>query len=208
MARSRRKSRSRHASGHNPTGSAHAETKALPPNTIRWSADKRPVVRAVVIFAVVMGGYYALDFTPFFGSQIRQWYLEQIASTTAGILNLLGHDATTYGTSIRSSQFSVKIVRGCDALEPVAAFVAAVFASPVAFRLMVPGVLVGVVSLLTINLLRIVSLYFIGIHFRAAFDMMHYEFWQAVFIVLAIAAWAIWVQWATRAGKSQSHVAD
>ena len=90
------------------------------------------------------------------------------------------------------------IVRGCDAIEPVAAFTAAVFASPVSFWLKIPGVVVGALALLLINLARLVSLFFVGIYFPAAFDLIHMDVWQAAFIVLAICFWAIWVQWATR----------
>ncbi|MEE9294159.1 MAG: hypothetical protein V3W34_04220 [Phycisphaerae bacterium] len=163
------------------------------------------MLRAVIIFVVVMCAYYSIDyFTSFLGSDFRDWYLAQIASASAGLLTVLGHEATASHTLIRSSEFSVNIVAGCDALEPSAAFVAAVLASPVAFRRKLPGMVIGVISLLTINLLRIVSLFFIGIHFHSIFDMMHYEVWQAAFIVLAIAFWAIWVQWATssRDGKA------
>jgi hypothetical protein len=37
---------------------------------------------------------------------------------------------------------------------------------------------------------------------------MHYDLWQAAFIVLAIVAWAIWVQWATREKAVQRDVSD
>ena len=89
-------------------------------------------------------------------------------------------------------------VRGCDALDPAAAFVAAVVASPVSVWMKVPGIVVGTLALLLMNLVRVVSLFFVGIHFPSAFEMMHKEVWQASFIVLAVLFWVIWVQWATR----------
>ena len=120
--------------------------------------------------------------------------VDLVATVTSGTTT----NANASGTGIFSSGFSVRIVRGCDALEPTAAFVAAVLASPVVFRRKLPGLLIGVPSMLTINLGRVVSLFFIGIHFPSIFETAHYEIWQAAFIVLAVAFWAIWVQWATR----------
>lgn len=168
--------------------------------------NRRPVLKAITIFVLVMGAYYAIDFTPFLSSRFLEWYLEMLARTSANLISALGHQADSIGVRIESSAFSVKIVRGCDALEPSAAFIAAVLASPVALRFKLPGIVVGTVCLLLINLVRIVSLFFIGIHARSIFDLMHYDLWQAAFIVLAIAFWAVWVQWATRRGKRGGEV--
>jgi len=151
----------------------------------------------VIIFAVLMGLFYGFIHTPAGADDPFIPYLKVIAKLTAGSLRLIGYDATADGTLVAAPEFSVAIVRGCDAIEPVAAFTAAVLASPVAFSLKIPGILIGVVVLLLINLVRIVSLFLIGLHWRKAFDMVHLDVWQAVFIVLAIVFWAVWVQWAT-----------
>ena len=60
--------------------------------------------------------------------------------------------------------------------------------------------------LLLINLVRLVSLFFIGVYWPKALDVMHEDVWQAAFIVLAIVLWAIWVQWATRPGTGRADV--
>jgi exosortase/archaeosortase family protein len=92
----------------------------------------------------------------------------------------------------------VKIVRGCDAFDPIAVFVALVLASPIAWRKRLTGIALGVLFLLVINLVRIASLVLIGIHAPRVFEWMHLELWQALLIVLAIGLWAAWSQWALR----------
>ena len=159
---------------------------------------KRPVLRAVVIFCVSMGAFYAVDYPMGRWNEALQPYFGFIAKGTAGLLGVFGYDATATGGSISSPEFSVQIVRGCDALEPAAAFVSAVLASPVSIWAKLPGIVLGTLSLLAVNLVRVASLFVIGIHFPKAFDMMHYEVWQSAFIVLAVVFWGIWVQWATR----------
>ncbi len=81
-------------------------------------------------------------------------------------------------------------------------------ASPVAWRAKLPGLLIGTVSLLVINLIRIITLFAIGVHFPRAFHLIHFEVWQALFIALAIIFWAIWVQWATKPGRAEGHVSS
>lgn len=160
--------------------------------------SNRPVLRAVIIFIVLMGLFYGFIHTPAGADDPFLPYLKVIAKLTAGTLRLIGYDATAEGTLVAAPEFSVSIVRGCDAIEPVAAFIAAVLASPVAFPLKIPGILIGIAALLVINLVRIFSLFLVGLYWPKAFDLVHLDVWQAVFIVLAIVFWAVWVQWATR----------
>ena len=160
---------------------------------------KRPVLRAVLVFGVLMGLFYGCIHSPYVGDDYLQPYLGFVARVTGGILRVLGHDATVHGALITSPDFSVEIVSGCDAVEPVAAFAAAVLASPASLWLKIPVILAGSVTLLLINFVRIVSLFYIGIYFPKALDIMHFDVWQAAFIVLAFCLWAIWIRWATRA---------
>ena len=95
----------------------------------------------------------------------------------------------------------MEIVRGCDAIEPVAVFSAAVLASPVLMSRKLSGSLVGAVVLQLINFFRLVTLFFIGAYSRTIFDVLHESVWQAAFVLLALVFWAIWVQWATRAQR-------
>ena len=164
----------------------------------QWFTAKQPVLRAVLIFLALLAAFYTFEFTHLARGPARRAYLQWIANTSASILTVMGHDAKADGTDINSSRFSVKIVRGCDALDPIAAFIAAVIASPVPFLTKIPGLLIGTVSLLAINLLRVVSLFLVGVHFPDAFKTMHHDVWQAVFVVLAVVFWFVWVQYATR----------
>ena len=164
----------------------------------KWYAGRGRALKAILLFAVLMGLFYGFVHTPSANSETFGPYLAIIARICGVLLNLVGQDSTVVGARITTAGFPVQIVRGCDGLEPIAAFVAAVVASPVSLWAKLPGILIGGVCLWLINLVRIISLVLIGIHFPRAFDAMHQEVWQAAFIVLAIGFWAIWVQRVTR----------
>lgn len=166
---------------------------------------RRPVLRAVIVFGLLMGLFYGFVHTPRTEGDIFRPYLGLIATVTGAIVDLFGYETTVVETSITSSVFSMQIVRGCDAIEPSAALVSAILASPVSLWPKIPGMLIGTLILLLINLVRLVSLFFIGVHFPKALDIMHEDVWQAAFIVLAIVLWAMWVQWATRGKREQPH---
>lgn len=167
------------------------------PNSRR---DRRRVIRAVATFIVTMGLFYGLVHNPARHWEILTDYHKAIARASGAILSVFGFENTVEGVGIKtvSPPFEVGIVQGCDAIEPTAAFLAAVIASPIQLSAKLIGAIAGTVVLLTINLFRIVSLILIGMYAPSALNVMHEDVWQAAFIVLAIAAWAYWIQWASR----------
>jgi len=129
-------------------------------------------------------------FTP---SYLRGW-----AEVSAFVLNVFGENARVYDSAISSNRFSVNIKKGCDAIQPTILFICAVLASPVAFKPKIPGLLLGLAFLMLMNLVRVLSLFYVGIYWNSAFEIMHHDVWQAVFIILSILAWGAWALWAVR----------
>ncbi len=211
MRRRRNPDRKR-TSGSRQQTSPDRPAETTPPAGGSWLADKGPVIRFVVVFALLMGVFYGLFYTPPWESptlnDIIDQYLKAYAEVSGAILRVLGNDARVHGKSITASRFSVRIVRGCDALEATALFVSAVLAAPVAWRRKVGGVVGGVLLLALVNVTRIVSLFYIGIYYPDWFEAMHIEVWQSVFIVLAVALWVLWARWAVRRIPRRDDVAS
>jgi len=87
------------------------------------------------------------------------------------------------------------IRRGCDAVEPTWLYCAAVLAFPAPFFRKFLGVLAGIILLQALNLVRIVTLYWIGIHLPAFFNSAHMEIWPTIFIITAITLFVGWKGW-------------
>lgn len=150
----------------------------------------------MLLFGLFTALLYAATITPF--AERRAWpaYLRLNAEVCATILGWLGEKATAIDRAIVSPRSSLLIERGCDAVHPSALFAAAVLASPVAAWAKLPGIVLGTLLLMLTNLIRIISLFYIQIHFPRAFELMHVEVWQALFIFFALALWAVWASWA------------
>ncbi|MHC4093523.1 MAG: archaeosortase/exosortase family protein [Planctomycetota bacterium] len=159
---------------------------------------KRPVLAFFLVFGLLMGLFYVASITVFFEEFVWIPYLRLNANATASILSMLGQDIYLDDRTISTTGVSLVIERGCDAIYPSALYFTAVLAFPVSLRRKLPGAVVGVVALLLINLVRLVSLYFVAVYWSRAFEMMHLEVWQALFIFLAVLFWGTWAWWATR----------
>ncbi len=162
------------------------------------AAEKRPVLRFMLLFALLMGLFYVASITVFFEEVVWIPYLRLNAGASGAILSMLGQDVAVADRALTSARCSLLVERGCDAIYPAALYLTAVLAFPVSSRRKLPGMVVGAVALMLINLVRIVSLYFVAAYWPKAFKMMHLEVWQALFIFLAVLFWGTWAWWATR----------
>ena len=137
--------------------------------------------------------YYIVALLPWVDGELFPAYLRANAYASSAILNCLGQSCHVVGTTIRSPQFAITIKRGCDALEPSWLFCAAVLAFPASWRRRLLGMSIGVAVILALNLVRIVSLYFLGIHLPSVFETMHLEVWPVIFILVALLIWIGWI---------------
>ncbi len=163
----------------------------------QWWRSKWPVIRFGSTFVLLLAAYYAVAVTSGF-DQLLFRILHWNAIASCAILNLLGQSCSISGTFIQSATFSVNIRRGCDAVEPVWFFVAAVLSFLAPARLKVAGIVVGATLICLANIIRISSLFIIGAHFPRLFPAAHLEIWPALLIVFASILWIAWILWARK----------
>lgn len=176
----------------------HNKTKAIAVATGR-SSRRYSVLKFLVFFGILLAAFYVfIAFSPFYSKRFLPSYHQWIARVSGGLLAVLGQEITVTGKSIHSPRFSVNIVRGCDAVEAIALYVCAVLAFPLPLLKRLPGMIAGALLLSVLNLVRVVSLFLVGVYSRRIFDLMHIDVWQAIFIFFAVLLWILWLLWATR----------
>ncbi len=162
-------------------------------------AAKHSLSNFIFIFITLITLFYLVTLTTFFNSQLFNQYLSFQAYITYLILNAFGQEITLTNTIISTSEdFAIQIVRGCDALEPTVLFIAAIIAFPAPFITKLWGIVIGSITILILNFIRIVSLFFIGIYYPKVFDVMHLDVWQALFILLSLLLFVLWLQWVSQ----------
>ncbi len=95
-----------------------------------------------------------------------------------------------------SSGIRLGIAKGCDGLDGMILLVSAIFALRTSWKKQWIGALAGCGFLYAVNLLRIVSLYFLFKYKPALFDPMHSFYWQFIFIACAMIFYLVWMDWA------------
>jgi exosortase/archaeosortase family protein len=115
-----------------------------------------------------------------------------LARVTSWILNALGHRTVVAGSTVFSDSFGITVVTACTGVFTLGLYLIAVSAFPTGWRSRLIGCGLGVGGILAINIVRLVSLYYIGVHLPAFLDPAHQLIWQSVLIVFAVALWLLW----------------
>jgi exosortase H (IPTLxxWG-CTERM-specific) len=171
-------------------------------NDCPQAADRTPrrvAVRFMTTFALLVASFYAVILWPPCDRLFNR-YLEGNAQIASAVLHAVGQDTRVQGVMVLSPGYSIAIRRGCDGLEPAWILSAAVLAFPSRRRRKVPALIAGVGLILAANLVRIVSLFFVGARFPAFLPLAHLELWPAAIMVLIIAIWLLWVRLPLRRG--------
>jgi exosortase H (IPTLxxWG-CTERM-specific) len=115
-----------------------------------------------------------------------------IASVSGRLLNAFGEKAEVAGTEIRSSSFGVNIENGCNGVETALLFGSAVLAFPASWKRRLLGLAAGFVAIQVLNLLRVITLFWIGIHRPALFNSSHTVIWQSVVVLFGVLLFLLW----------------
>ncbi len=188
MARRRNKRRERNV----PPPPA-ARSLRRPPGSF-WTRNGA-LLRAWSVFVAVFLGLMAVFLR--WGGLIEHQATTWTARLTAWTLWLLGFEATTDRTLVISSLYTADIIFECTAVFPLMIFLAAVVAYPATLRAKAFGLAAGVPTILLFNQVRLLTLFFIGRYYPAAFETAHLVVWQSLMIFFTL---ALWLAWALRHG--------
>lgn len=167
-----------------------------------WRRNKL-IIRAWTVFALMIGVFTTVLLVLNLYTDFDSWLNHATAAMLAGALWLLGAGGQTVGTVVTSKIFSAEIITECTAIFPIMIFLAAVIAYPSGWKKKLWGIVLGVPAILFVNLIRLVTLFYIGYWFPSVFEAAHLLVWQSLIIFFAVLFWLIWVELFVHRGQVQ-----
>lgn len=152
--------------------------------------------RFFAIFLVVLLCLFLLDIYEPVAVTVIDPFNSVLAWLAAHSIGLFGGDAIANGKQLSSPSAGVGVVieRVCNGIEAVIILVSAIVAFPAPWKNKVFGVLLGVVAIQALNLLRIISLFYLQQWNRAWFDWFHLYLWQALIVLDALVVFLLWLR--------------
>ncbi len=162
--------------------------------------------RFILIFLVLLFGLFALEVLAWTQTHIILPFTAVIADVSVAIVTLFDSDVLASGKVIRSleNNFAISIEPGCNGVEALIILFAAIFAFPAPLKHKLVGFGLGFFAIQAVNLLRIISLFYMGQWNREWFDWFHLYLWQALIILDALVVWLVWLRYLPTKNKTPS----
>ncbi len=159
-------------------------------------------------FLLILGGLFALELTPPGQTLVRPW-TDWLAGFGASLIAPFDRTVVSYGNTIhnQANGFGVAIEAGCNAVEACIVLAAAMLAFPAPWRHKLLGLLLGMVIVQAVNILRIISLFYLGQWRMDAFEFAHLYLWQGLIMLDVLVVWLIWIRAMPSTGNETCHAA-
>lgn len=171
--------------------------------------------RFSVLFLLLLAVLFTLEVLKPVEVHVINPFTEAVASVSTGVIHLFDDGVTTTGNVITSTEvagWGVAVERGCNGVEAVIILFAAIFAFPAPWKHRWMGFGLGFLAIQLLNIVRIVSLFYLGEWETAAcvagqechrvwFEWFHLYLWQALIIIDALVVWLIWLRYLPRPAR-------
>ncbi len=160
------------------------------------------MARFFVLFVLLLAALFGAELTPWAQAYFVVPWTNTLAALSADAVTLFDPGVVAAGKVLRStsSGFAVSIEAGCNGIEATIVLVAAIAAFPAPWKRKLIGVAAGVAAVQGLNVVRVVSLFYLGQWSFAAFEWAHLYVWQALIMLDVLIVWLVWVRTLPRSG--------
>lgn len=155
------------------------------------------MIRFFITFIIILAALFRVDML----DGVQQLFVEPwsgwLALASSRCMVWLDADVVHQGKMLasRATGFSVSVEAGCNGLEAIIVLIAGMLAFPSGWVQKIWGIVAGFIAVQVVNLLRIISLYYIGKWNMMVFEFAHLYLWQALIMLDVLLVWLLWVVW-------------
>jgi exosortase H (IPTLxxWG-CTERM-specific) len=154
------------------------------------------MARFFILFVVILVTLFAAELTPPVQSAVVLPWTEALVRITAGLITLFDSHVAAIGKILCSTTngFAVSIEAGCNGIEAAIILIAAMLAFPAPWKHRVIGILAGLCAVQALNIVRVISLFYLGQWNLKVFEWAHLYLWQALIMLDVLIVWLIWIR--------------
>ena len=168
------------------------------------------MIRFFILFTVLLVSLFTLEILQPVETHVILPFTSFIADVSVWIVTLFDDNVVAISNIIRdrTTGFGVRIERGCNGVEALIILFAAIFAFPAPIKSKLIGFVIGFFAIQSLNLVRIISLFYLGQWNQVAFEWFHLYLWQALIILDALVVWLIWLRTLPQAKARRAREAE
>ncbi|HJH29374.1 MAG TPA: archaeosortase B [Methanosarcinaceae archaeon] len=117
------------------------------------------------------------------------------ASTLSALLGIFGVNHTIDETVLHLVDgISLRVIDECTGIYELFVYAGCVMAYPTSSGKKLAGIAFGIPAIFSINMVRLLSLAFVGLWFPSIFGYVHYYLWQVTLILLVVFVMLVWIE--------------
>ena len=153
--------------------------------------------RFVSVFSLLVVLLFSVELLPWGQAWFVQPWTAGIADVSAWLMQTFDPDVRAQGKLIwdQSTGFAVSIEAGCNGVEAAIILIAAMLAFHAPWRQRLIGIALGVTTVQALNILRILSLFYLGQWNKTVFEWAHLYVWQALIMLDVLLVFLVWLRW-------------
>ena len=166
------------------------------------------MIRFFILFVVLQAALFALELTPWAQAWLVEPWTNTLAAISTWLVTLFDSGVVASGKVIRSTAngFAVSIEAGCNGVEATIVLLAAMLAFPAPWKNKLVGLAVGILAVQGLNVVRVISLFYLGQWNLQLFELAHLYVWQALIMLDVLVVWLIWVRTLPRPARPDGEV--
>lgn len=158
------------------------------------------MLRFMLLFLLFLTALFVAELLQPVDRHVIVPFTSAIADVCVWIVGIFDPHAIAYGKILQSttSGFAISIERGCNGVEAVIILISAMLAFPASWKHKLAGIGIGFLAIQAMNIVRIISLFYLGQWSRLWFDWFHLYLWQALIVLDALVVFLVWLRYLPR----------
>jgi len=159
------------------------------------SARKSAFLRFLVLFPVLAFAFsllVRLD-TLLLDEALGRSFVRGVTRVVGAAMRVAGAPVARQENTLYYGSGQFQVVTACTGIDLIALFVAAVVSFPRSWRQRTRILVVGVSVLAALNVIRIMSLVYVGTRWPEALEFGHLYVWPTLLLVASLGLWLRWV---------------
>ena len=155
------------------------------------------MTRFLLIFCTVLGSLFAIEMLKPVQEAVIQPFTGLLAALSTALILPFDDTVIAQGRILRDATtgFAVSIEAGCNGVEAAIVLIAGVMAFPASIRNKLVAILAGFFFVQALNIVRIISLFYLGQWNYTVFEWFHLYLWPVLIMLDVLIVFAIYLQW-------------
>lgn len=155
------------------------------------------MLRFLILFIGILLGLFSVEMLNPVQDAVIQPFTGLLASISTALIMPFDDSVIAQGRILRDSAsgFAVSIESGCNGVEAAIVLVAGVAAFPATLRQKCTAILAGFFFVQALNIVRIISLFYLGQWNYSVFEWFHLYLWPVLIMLDVLVVFAIYLQW-------------